>query len=252
MQVFVRFLISLLFFGLLTPAMGQNAKKVKPPKKDQLILLKTEFGDMLLRLYDDTPLHKANFIKLAEEGFFDGTTFHRVIKEFMVQGGDPYSKDPAKKKLAGTGGPGYTIDAEIHPHYFHRKGVLAAARQPDNVNPKRKSSGSQFYIVQGRAFKPEEISRAEQNIRRTLGPDFKFSESARKAYEEVGGAPWLDQQYTIFGEVITGLEIVDQIGGLKVSGGNKRPLKDLTMTMEVIEMKRKKIIKQYGDIYSDQ
>lgn len=220
----------------------------KPSKFDELVIIETTFGDITILLYDQTPRHKANFIKLAKEGFYDGTTFHRVIKDFMIQGGDPYSKDSTKQNSVGQGGPGYTQEAEFVSGLYQRRGVVAAARMPDQVNPTRESSGSQFYLIQGRKFTSTELDAAEQRVQRMLGPDFKFSEEARAIYQEEGGAPWLDQQYTIFGEIIAGLDVVDKVAEQRVNRAN-RPLEDITVRMKVEKMKRKKVEKQFGFQY---
>lgn len=205
--------------------LAQKKSKVKP---DAVIV--TQYGEMKVQLFDDTPKHKENFLKLAKEGFYDGTTFHRVIKEFMVQGGDPNSKDPAKKNMAGQGGPGYTLPAEILPDRVHQKGALAAARLGDQVNPKRNSSGSQFYVVHGRTFSDKEVSNAERRIAMVLGSEFKYTAEQKRLYTEVGGSPWLDQQYTVFGQVIEGLEVIDQIANVKTLPGD-RPAKDVIMVV---------------------
>ena len=162
-------------------------------------------GDITIRLFDETPIHKENFLKLVNDGTYSGTLFHRVIKDFMIQGGDPYSNDPDQKGSWGRGGLGYTLEAEILPGYIHTKGMLAAARQGDAVNPERRSSSCQFYIVQGKTFTERELQMAEARISATINEDIKYTEEEIKAYMEIGGAPWLDQQYTIFGEVIEGM-----------------------------------------------
>lgn len=212
-------------FVLPIALMAQKKKKVKPDA-----IIQTPYGEIHLKLYEDTPLHRNNFLKLAKEGAYDGTTFHRVMKEFMVQGGDPYSKDPEKKHLAGTGGPGYTLPKEIRPQYIHKKGALAAARQPDNVNPEWNSSGSQFYIVHGRTFSEREILNTERRIGMAIGKEFHYSEADKEAYMKEGGAPWLDQQYTIYGEVIKGFDVIDKIAEVEVGRGN-RPKSDVAMTV---------------------
>lgn len=219
----------------------------KPPKKDSLVIISTPYGDMTVVLYLTTPKHRANFLKLADEGFFDSTLFHRVIKDFMIQGGDPYSKDPAKRAQSGQGGPGYTLPAEIVPGLFHRKGVLAAARQGDAVNPKRRSSGSQFYIVQGKKMSGAELNIAESRIQRVL-PTYTLTEDMRNAYQELGGSPWLDQQYTIFGEVIDGLGVIDTVAA-QPTGRADMPQTDIPISMRVEVIKRKKVTKQFGYEY---
>ncbi|MCI4670198.1 MAG: peptidylprolyl isomerase [Bacteroidia bacterium] len=242
-----RYTLIFSIFLLCFCAVGFSQKK-KIPKKDSLVQITTPHGNMIVRLYTETPAHRANFLKLAGEGYYNGTTFHRVIKEFMIQGGDPYSKDPKKKNLAGQGGPGYTIPAEINTKFIHTKGVLAAARTGDRVNPKRESSGSQFYIVQGKKYTEQEIQRITNGMMQQ-NPDFKFTEAQKTAYMEIGGSPWLDGAYTAFGEVISGLEVIDKIAAQKVVPRVNRPVKDISMSMEVIVMKKKKITKTYGFEY---
>lgn len=214
-------------------SMAQRSKKAQhpaTPKPD--VILHTKFGDMGIQLFEDTPLHRENFLQLARSHAYDSTLFHRVIQDFMIQGGDPLSKDPAKASLAGTGGPGYTLPAEILPQYFHAKGMIAAARLGDQVNPKRESSGSQFYIVQGKVMTDDEINRAEQQLKGVLGQDFSFSPEARSAYKTIGGSPWLDRQYTVFGKVLTGMEVIDRIAMVEKLPGD-RPKDPVMMTMEV-------------------
>jgi len=185
--------------------------------------IETPYGRMVVRLYDETPVHRDNFKKLASTGFYDGTTFHRVIEGFMIQGGDPNSKDDDPSN-DGVGGPGYTLPAEIKPQFFHKRGALAAARQGDQVNPERRSSGSQFYIVHGRTFTDEELNQLEERMRAYLGdPSFSFSPEAREAYKTIGGAPHLDGQYTIFGEVVEGWEVLDQIARLDTPRKRQQP-----------------------------
>ncbi|MGQ1889606.1 peptidylprolyl isomerase [Thermophagus sp. OGC60D27] len=249
----------------------------KPEKK---VLIKTPYGNMKVKLYDDTPKHRDNFLKLVEEGFYDQLLFHRVINGFMIQGGDPESKDAAKDARLGSGGPGYTLPAEInYPTHFHKKGALAAARQGDQVNPEKKSSGSQFYIVQGKSYSNEElssmeeqlaqrrlqskmyemltpyqdtlmamrqkndregfealISQIEQRAKEALGDSasFSFPDQVREAYTSVGGTPFLDGEYTVFGEVIEGLDVIDSIASV-ATGAMDRPVDDMEMTMEIIE-----------------
>ncbi|MEO0897037.1 MAG: peptidylprolyl isomerase [Bacteroidota bacterium] len=220
----------------------------KPSKKDSLVKLTTSFGEMVIRLYPETPKHRTNFLKLAGEGFFDSTTFHRVIKDFMIQGGDPLSKDPKTKNRAGSGGPGYTIPAEFDPALYHKKGALAAARQGDRVNPKKESSGSQFYIVQGKPMSESELANMEMRVK-MQNPTFTISDAQKEVYKELGGTPFLDMNYTVFGEVISGIELIDTIASQKVNGSV--PAEDISMTMEVMVMKKKKITKTYGFEYPE-
>ena len=234
--------------------------------------IKTTEGDIIIRLYDETPKHRDNFLKLVKEEYFNGTLFHRVIKDFMIQGGDPDSKNAPKGKMLGTGGPDYTIPAEfVYPQYFHKRGALSAARTGDEVNPNRESSGSQFYIVWGKTFKPAELKQMEHqmamqqeqqvfnqltrehheeimNLRRnrdraglqelqdklieqtktTCKQQGKptFTEEQVEAYTSIGGTPFLDNQYTVFGEVEEGLDIVERIQNCNTDR-NDRPTEDI-------------------------
>lgn len=248
----------------------------------ETIVITTPQGEIKLKLYKDTPLHSNNFIKLAKEGFFDSTLFHRVIEGFMIQGGDPDSKGAAPGIELGNGGPGYDLPAEILPNHMHVRGVLAAARESDDVNPERKSSGSQFYIVHGKKFTEDDLkmvekkqySLAKQKIfveimnrpenlelrNEFLGADakadtvrFKFlldtlngmldkeyatktpftiAPERREIYNTIGGAPHLDGSYTIFGEVISGMEVVDKIAAVK-RDDKDRPLEDVPMKIKI-------------------
>ena len=185
------------------------------------VLIETSMGNMTVMLYDDTPLHRDNFVKLAESGFYEGMLFHRVINNFMIQAGDPMSKNAAPNARLGNGGPGYTIPAEIvYPTHFHKKGALAAARTGDNVNPKRESSGSQFYIVQGQKYTDMKLDQFEKALGKT------FTNKERDAYVTVGGTPHLDNQYTVFGEVVEGLGVVDKIAAVETAPGD-RPVEDV-------------------------
>jgi peptidyl-prolyl cis-trans isomerase A (cyclophilin A) len=178
-------------------------------EKEDVVTIYTDFGDIVLILYNETPKHKENFIKLAKDGFFDGLTFHRVMVGFMIQGGDPNSKNDNPND-DGVGGPGYTIPAEFNKELTHIKGALAAARQPDNVNPEKASNGSQFYIVDGE-----------------------------------DGAHFLDGDYTVFGQTISGFEVIKKIAA-QAKDGRNRPFTDIKMTVEVKSMSRKKIAKEYS------
>jgi cyclophilin family peptidyl-prolyl cis-trans isomerase len=230
----IRPLGMLLLAFLMVPALAFAGKPTKPKKAPKVkpdVIIHTSLGDISVKLYEDTPIHRENFLKLAHAHFYDSTLFHRVIKDFMIQGGDPLSKDPSKLAMAGTGGPGYTLTAEILPQHFHKKGALAAARMGDQGNPKRESSGSQFYLVQGKPMSMPDIDRAEAQLKGVLGKDFKFSPEAREAYVTIGGSPWLDQQYTVFGEVVTGLDVIDKIAAVEKLPGD-RPKVQIMMTME--------------------
>ncbi|GAB5518618.1 MAG: peptidylprolyl isomerase [Rhodothermales bacterium] len=195
----------------------------------------TPQGRMVVRLYDETPGHRDNFAKMVEEKFFDGTTFHRVMNEFMIQGGDPNSKDNDTTN-DGAGGPGYTIPGEFSPALFHKRGALAAARQNDFVNPDRESNGSQFYIVEGRTWSEEELTMQELRVKQAINdPAFSFSDEAKQAYLSEGGTPFLDMQYTVFGELVEGFDVLDQITTVTVQPGNNRPLEDVPMTVRALD-----------------
>ena len=183
------------------------------------VTIETEYGNMKVLLYNETPKHKENFMKLANEGFFDDLLFHRVINGFMIQGGDPDSRNAPAGKMLGGGGPGYLIDAEIGSPHF--KGSLAAARTGSG-NPEKKSSGSQFYVVQGTVQTDEQLDRMEQFKK------IKYAPAQRALYKEIGGRPDLDQEYTVFGEVVEGLDIIDKIAAVPVGAGD-RPTKDVKM-----------------------
>lgn len=250
------------------------------PAKDAIVEFKTTEGDVTLRLYGDTPKHRANFLKLVKEGYYDGLLFHRVIKDFMVQTGDPDSRNAAKGTMLGSGDPGYTVEAEIiAPKYFNKRGALAAARTGDQVNPERRSSGSQFYIVTGRKFNEQQLRQMEHQLKQQgmqqifeslvkehrdtimslrrakdqaglqklqdqliaeteakgASMDFSLTPEQREAYMTVGGAPHLDGAYTVFGEVISGMDVVDKIEGV-ATDSNDRPVDDVKIiSAKVIE-----------------
>ena len=242
------------------------------------VKIHTTMGDITVRLYDETPLHRDNFVKLVQEGYYDGTLFHRVIKDFMIQGGDPDSKGAPSDRMLGTGGPDYTIPAEILPQFVHKRGALAAARQGDEVNPERRSSGSQFYIVWGKAYNEGQLRQLDRQLEmQALQTAFNrlvnerradimqlrrnrdhaalqilqeelqtlamaevkahpvaLSDHQREVYSTVGGTPHLDGQYTVFGEVVEGLETVGKIEQAATGRGD-RPLEDIAMTLTLID-----------------
>jgi peptidyl-prolyl cis-trans isomerase B (cyclophilin B) len=206
--------------GLISLAQKDTVIKKRDRKRD--IELSTSYGAMVIRLSDSTPLHRDNFLKLVKTHYYDSLLFHRVIKSFMIQGGDPNSKRAEKGEPLGTGGPGYRIPAEFRATLFHKRGVIAAAR--DN-NPEKASSGSQFYIVQGKKFTDAGLDSVETF--RLNGR--KIPAAQRSVYKTIGGAPHLDQSYTIFGEVVKGQEIIDKIAALPTSTGpdRDRPIEDV-------------------------
>jgi cyclophilin family peptidyl-prolyl cis-trans isomerase len=259
----------------------QNTTEVKD--LNQKVRISTDFGDIVILLYDKTPLHRDNFIKLVNDSFYNGILFHRVIQDFMIQGGDPDSKNAQPEAMLGDGGPGYTVKAEFNPALFHKRGTLCAARMADNVNPAKESSGSQFYIVQGKKFSPSELTNIEHRVNqskkaeiingiianppkelkekvdsaRAVGTNesytalikeiepfvdkelakkgvFTFSEEQKKIYTTVGGTPHLDGSYTVFGEVMEGMEVVEKIAAVQ-KDRNDRPLTDIKMTITLIK-----------------
>lgn len=193
---------------------------IEPPAHCQ-VLIETEFGNMLVELSDATPLHRDNFIKLVEQGYYDGLAFHRVIKNFMIQGGDPNSKGDNTQGL-GSGGPGYTIPAEFVDSLFHIKGAIAAARIGGPSNPEKRSSGSQFYIVQGQPVDESFLSAKEAH------GIVRYPTSVKEAYGTIGGTPQLDGDYTVFGRVVEGLDVIDKIAS-QPTGQADRPLKPIRM-----------------------
>ncbi|MBC5993034.1 peptidylprolyl isomerase [Pontibacter cellulosilyticus] len=211
----MKLLKNLVLVAGLAIVVPMGAMAQKPKGKDKLVTIETPQGEIKLVLFDDTPKHKENFLKLAKEGFYDGTTFHRVIDGFMIQGGDPNTKDDNPRN-DGSGNPGYTIPAEINPAHKHVRGAVAAARMGDQVNPERASSGSQFYIV-----------------------------------ENHDGTPMLDEAYTVFGQVVDGLDVVDKIAEVP-KGERDRPLSDVKMKVKVEDVKKKKIAKKYNYDYATQ
>jgi len=196
-------------------------------KANQSIIISSTLGDIEIVLYDDTPLHRNNMIKLIREGFYDDQLFHRVIKNFMIQGGDPHSAGAPKGQRLGTGGPGYKIPAEFHNHHFHKKGALAAARKGDSVNPEKESSGSQFYIVHGQIFNKNQLLLLQSSQKHS-----PFTPEQIETYTSIGGTPHLDGSYTVFGEVIHGLDIIDSIASVKTDNYD-RPVDDIVYTIRL-------------------
>jgi peptidyl-prolyl cis-trans isomerase B (cyclophilin B) len=230
MKKFLLALLSILFV-FISVAQDSTLRK-KDRRRD--VLLQTNYGDITIRLSDSTPLHRDNFLKLVKVRYFDSVLFHRVIKNFMIQGGDPDSKHAAAGQALGNGGPSYRVPAEFRATLFHKKGVIAAAR--DN-NPEKASSGSQFYIVQGRVFSNAGLDSIETY---RLGGK-KIPAEQRQAYTTIGGTPHLDQNYTVFGEVVKGLDVVDKIASVETSKGmdRDRPIEDVRIIKAKL-VKRKK------------
>lgn len=215
--------ITILAFFLLALTLGrsQNAvpqtKKVDRPVKVEMT---TSMGKMVFVLYNDTPLHRDNFLKLVKEHTYDSLLFHRVIKNFMIQAGDPNSRNAKPNQMLGDGTLGYTVPAEFRPNHIHKKGALCAARQGDNINPRKESSASQFYVVQGQVWDDKTLNMMEQRFGK------KFTAEQRKIYTTVGGTPHLDGDYTVFGELVEGMEVVDKIAAVE-TGAADRPVKDV-------------------------
>ncbi|NUN99066.1 MAG: peptidylprolyl isomerase [Saprospiraceae bacterium] len=211
-------LTTLLLFGIFSLVLSSCAKE-----KNTYAVIETGFGNMKVMLYNTTPKHRDNFIKLAKEGYYDSLLFHRVISAFMIQGGDPDSRNAPPGAPLGMGGPGYQLDAEIGAP--HLRGALAAAR---NNNPQKMSSGSQFYLVQGQKIDDNYLDETErrQNIR--------YSPEQRKLYKEIGGTPFLDNDYTVFGEIVEGLDVLDKIAAVPTDASN-RPLEDVRMKVRILE-----------------
>ena len=275
------FWILLIILACSAVACKSGQEKEGNMETETVLKIETSMGDIKVKLYNETPKHRDNFIKLAKDGTYNGTLFHRVIKDFMVQAGDPESKNAPKGKMLGSGDVGYTVPAEfVYPKYFHKKGALSAARQGDEVNPKKESSGCQFYIVTGKVFNDSTLLNMEQQknqnkvteafnalaqkhmkeiykmrkandqdglyaLQDTLfiqaeaeaakQPDFHFTPEQIKAYTTVGGTPHLDGEYTVFGEVVEGMDIVDKIQQVKTDRSD-RPEEDVKIiNVSVIE-----------------
>jgi len=197
--------------------------------KSKYVKISTSKGEVIIRLYNETPLHRDNFIKLAKNGYYNGTLFHRVIKAFMIQGGDPDSRNAKPDSALGNGGPKYTIPAEFNDSLFHKKGVLAAAREGDAQNPTKASSGSQFYIVQGKIWTDSTLNDVE-----TKRMKFKIPEWQRQVYKTIGGTPHLDRNYTVYGEVVRGLPMVDAVADEPTNKAN-RPNNDVKMEISILK-----------------
>jgi cyclophilin family peptidyl-prolyl cis-trans isomerase len=216
-----KFIFSFFILSFCIVAVAQKDSTIRKKDRKRDVLLQTSMGDIIVRLSDSTPLHRDNFLKLAKTGYYDSVLFHRVIINFMIQGGDPNSKNAKPGELLGDGGPSYKIPAEIRQTFFHKKGVLAAAR---SNNPEKASSGSQFYIVVGKIFTDAGLDSVE-----TYRLKRKIPVEHRQVYKTIGGTPHLDQTYTVYGEVVKGLEVADKIAVVSTSKGTDRdrPLQDI-------------------------
>jgi peptidyl-prolyl cis-trans isomerase B (cyclophilin B) len=230
-------IVALLSSLIVFSASAQKDSTIKKKDRKRDVLMQTTMGDMVIRLSDSTPLHRDNFLKLVKVGYYDSVLFHRVIKNFMIQGGDPNSKRAEAGKPLGDGSPGYTVPAEFRKTLFHKKGALAAARMGDNVNPTKASSGSQFYIAQGKVFTDAGLDSVETF--RLNGR--KIPAEQREVYKTIGGTPHLDQGYTVYGEVVKGLDVLDNIAAVQTSRGQDRdrPLQDVRIIKaKLIKRKR--------------
>lgn len=199
--------------------------------KERLVEISTDYGVMVAKLYDSTPLHRDNFIKLIQQKFYDSLLFHRIINQFMIQGGDPGSKNAADGvPLGGGAAPGDRIPAEFKPYFFHKKGALAAARDD---NPEKASSNCQFYIVHGKAISPQDLEKIYDTRVKASNPSFSYTKGQSEIYNRIGGTPFLDQGYTVFGEVISGLDVIDKIANLPKDASDK-PLQNVRMKIRLL------------------
>lgn len=220
------------FLSFLFGTFAQNVDRQRLNEEEVFyVKIETTYGEMVVKLYNETPKHRDNFLKLVKDGTYDGLLFHRVIKEFMIQGGDPNSRTAKKGQMLGDGELGYTVDAEFVPSLYHKKGALAAARQADQVNPQKASSSCQFYIVQGNRWDADRLAMVQQRMGKS------FTAEQAQAYATVGGTPFLDGDYTVFGEVVEGLEVIDKIAAVQTDG-NDRPVEDVKMKMSVLKRYR--------------
>lgn len=227
---------SLIFFSIIfftnlysTPILAQKNQNKKNNNSEIMVKIETTKGIITVKLYNETPLHRDNFVKLVEEKYYDGLLFHRVINSFMIQGGDPDSRNAKQGQMLGNGGPDYTIPAEFNSQLIHKKGALAAARTADQVNPEKRSSGSQFYIVQGNVYNDNQLQYFSSQTKR------QYTDTQKEIYKTLGGTPHLDGAYTVFGEVVTGLDIIDAIAAVKTDGAN-RPVEDVKIiSMSIIK-----------------
>lgn len=291
MKKLIQLTATALLIAIVASCDGSGSQNETLEGNDFLVTIKTNMGEMKAILHDETPLHKENFIKLVNEGFYDSLIFHRVINQFMIQAGDPNSKNAEQGVRLGNGGPGYTVPAEFVESLFHKKGALSAARLGDGANPERASSGSQFYVVQGAVVPVEQtqlnmqaLSQCISDLRRNdpanplnkqledafneggdemfrakameladelgeaTGNKLRMEPDRAEAYSTIGGTPFLDGAYTVFGQVIDGLDVIDKIAMVETGVGD-RPVQDVLMFVSIEEMPRADIAKKYGPIY---
>jgi len=222
-------ILSIFLLAIIMTANSSTAqtgkKSTTTASKDPIVQLTTDYGTMKIKLYNETPQHRDNFLKLVKEGFYNGTLFHRIINGFMIQGGDPNSKNAAPGDMLGSGDIGYTVPAEFNPALFHKKGALCAAR---TENPAKASSGCQLYIVQGKKYTDIDLDQMEARS------GIKYTAEQRNVYKTIGGTPMLDMGYTVYGEVISGLDVIDKIAAVQTKPGD-RPVADVKMTIKVIQ-----------------
>lgn len=219
----------LVFLSFFFCAFSQRVdKQAKKGDATYYVKIETSYGNMVVKLYNETPKHRDNFIKLVNDGTYNDLLFHRVINKFMIQGGDPNSRDAKPGQMLGDGDMGYTIPAEFVPGLYHKKGALAAARQGDDVNPQKASSGCQFYLVQGDIWTADRLKMVEARMGKS------FTAEQTETYATIGGTPFLDGDYTVFGEVVEGIEVIDKIAAVQC-GPMDRPLQDVKMKMSVLK-----------------
>ena len=222
---------NLILLFLLTVSTSISAQDTDTRRE---VLLETTMGNIRLELYNETPLHRDNFLKLVAEGYYDGNLWHRVIGDFMIQTGDSTSRHAEPGRSVGNYSPDYTIPAEfVFPKYFHKRGALAAAREGDSVNPERASSSAQFYIVVGKTFSDMALDRYQERIDKATNGTVKLTDEIRDYYRKIGGTPWLDGQYTVFGEVIEGLDVAQKIDYVRTDDYN-RPIDDVKIIRATI------------------
>ncbi len=228
--------LRLLFVAILIGFACMASAQVKAPEKRLMVEINTTAGRMVIELYNETPIYRDNFLKLVRTHYYDSTLFHRVVPGFMIQGGDPDSRHAEDRTVQlGIGGPGYTLPAETHSDLIHRKGALAAVRAEDDVDPEKRGSGSEFYIVQGRKWRAADLQQLldRMNADRPDSAKVHYTPDQIKTYEKLGGAPHLDGNYTVFGQVVEGMEVLNTIANQPCDAMD-RPLTDVRIWMRVL------------------